>query len=79
MPPGVTVFDAASWNGIAIDSTCGGHGTCKKCKVQVDRRHRAPVTRLDVRAFSRGQLRDGWRLACLRPGDPATSRSTCRR
>ena len=35
VPPGVTVFDAASWNGIAIDSTCGGHGTCKKCKVQV--------------------------------------------
>ena len=24
VPPGVTVFDAASWNGIAIDSTCGG-------------------------------------------------------
>lgn len=35
VPPGVTVFDAASWNGIAIDSTCGGHGTCKKCKVQI--------------------------------------------
>ncbi|HEY9522795.1 MAG TPA: 2Fe-2S iron-sulfur cluster-binding protein, partial [Thermopolyspora sp.] len=33
VPPGVSVFEAASWNGIAIDSTCGGHGTCKKCKV----------------------------------------------
>ena len=32
VPYGVTLFDAASWNGIAIDSTCGGHGTCKKCK-----------------------------------------------
>ena len=32
---GTTVFDAASWNGVAIDSTCGGHGTCKKCKVRV--------------------------------------------
>jgi uncharacterized 2Fe-2S/4Fe-4S cluster protein (DUF4445 family) len=30
VPAGVTLFDAASWNGIAIDSTCGGHGTCKK-------------------------------------------------
>jgi uncharacterized 2Fe-2S/4Fe-4S cluster protein (DUF4445 family) len=28
VPYGVTLFDAASWNGIAIDSTCGGHGTC---------------------------------------------------
>jgi uncharacterized 2Fe-2S/4Fe-4S cluster protein (DUF4445 family) len=64
VPPGVTVFEAASWNGIAIDSTCGGHGTCKKCKVQV-RDGSVPVSRLDVRAFTADQLRDGWRLACL--------------
>jgi uncharacterized 2Fe-2S/4Fe-4S cluster protein (DUF4445 family) len=64
VPPGVTVFDAASWNGIAIDSTCGGHGTCKKCKVQVVDGS-VPVARLDVRAFTPDQLRDGWRLACL--------------
>jgi uncharacterized 2Fe-2S/4Fe-4S cluster protein (DUF4445 family) len=64
VPQGVTVFDAASWNGIAIDSTCGGHGTCKKCKVQVTDGS-VPVSRLDVRAFSGDQLKDGWRLACL--------------
>jgi uncharacterized 2Fe-2S/4Fe-4S cluster protein (DUF4445 family) len=63
VPPGVTLFDAASWNGIAIDSTCGGHGTCKKCKVQVTSGS-APVTPLDVRAFAPDELRDGWRLAC---------------
>ena len=66
VPPGVTVFEAASWNGIAIDSTCGGHGTCKKCKVQV-RDGTVPVSRLDVRAFTADQLKDGWRLACLAP------------
>jgi uncharacterized 2Fe-2S/4Fe-4S cluster protein (DUF4445 family) len=64
VPPGVTVFDAASWNGIAIDSTCGGHGTCKKCKVQI-LSGSVPVSSLDVRAFSPEQLRAGWRLACL--------------
>ncbi len=64
VPPGVTVFDAASWNGIAIDSTCGGHGTCKKCKVQVLRGD-VPASRLDERSFSTEQLRGGWRLACL--------------
>jgi uncharacterized 2Fe-2S/4Fe-4S cluster protein (DUF4445 family) len=64
VPPGVSVFDAASWNGIAIDSTCGGHGTCKKCKVQVVD-GAVPVSRLDVRTFSGDQLRQGWRLACL--------------
>ena len=65
VPPGVSVFDAASWNGIAIDSTCGGHGTCKKCKVQVLDGGAVPVHRLDVRSFTPGQLADGWRLACL--------------
>ncbi|MFQ6169976.1 ASKHA domain-containing protein [Oryzobacter sp. R7] len=64
VPPGVSVFDAASWNGIAIDSTCGGHGTCRKCLVRLTAGS-APVTRHDRRTFSEEQLGDGWRLACL--------------
>jgi uncharacterized 2Fe-2S/4Fe-4S cluster protein (DUF4445 family) len=64
VPPGVTVFDAASWNGIAIDSTCGGHGTCHKCKVRVEGGN-VPITRHDVRTFSGEQIADGWRLGCL--------------
>lgn len=65
VPPGVTVFDAASWNGIAIDSTCGGHGTCHKCKVQITSGAGVPVTRHDERTFTPAQLSDGWRLGCL--------------
>ena len=60
---GTTVFDAASWNGVAIDSTCGGHGTCKKCRVRVVAGD-APVTSVDPRAFSTEDLKNGWRLAC---------------
>src|SRR5580658_1058465 len=63
VPPGVMLFDAASWNGVAIDSTCGGHGTCRKCKVQV-LEGTAPITSLDTRAFTTSELREGWRLAC---------------
>lgn len=63
VPPGVTVFDAASWNGIAIDSTCGGHGTCKKCIVKV-LEGSVPVTPMDERAFKQDELDEGWRLAC---------------
>jgi uncharacterized 2Fe-2S/4Fe-4S cluster protein (DUF4445 family) len=63
VPPGVTLFDAASWNGIAIDSTCGGHGTCKKCRVRIEDGD-VPVGTLDARAFTPPELEEGWRLAC---------------
>ena len=51
VPPGVTLFDAASWNGIAIDSTCGGHGTCKKCKIRITG-GQVPASARDARASS---------------------------
>ena len=63
MPPGVSLFDAASWNGVAIDSTCGGYGTCKKCKVRIVEGE-LPISSVDPRAFTPDELRDGWRLAC---------------
>ena len=63
VPSGTPVFDAASWNGIAIDSTCGGHGTCKKCRVRIVSGE-VPVGPLDPRAFSVDELHEGWRLAC---------------
>jgi uncharacterized 2Fe-2S/4Fe-4S cluster protein (DUF4445 family) len=63
VPAGTTLFDCASWNGVAIDSTCGGHGTCKKCKVRVSSGEQA-VSSVDPRAFTPDELRAGWRLAC---------------
>ncbi|MBA3907497.1 MAG: DUF4445 domain-containing protein, partial [Pseudonocardiales bacterium] len=63
VPAGATLFDAASWNGIAVDSTCGGHGTCRKCRMRVVEGDVA-ISRLDPRAFSPDELRAGWRLAC---------------
>ncbi|HEV7647459.1 MAG TPA: ASKHA domain-containing protein [Actinophytocola sp.] len=67
VPSGVSVFDAASWHGIAIDSTCGGHGTCRKCKVRID--GPVEVSTSDPRAFSPDELAAGWRLACLAKAD----------
>ena len=64
VPTGVSAFDAASWNGIAIDSTCGGYGTCKKCRVQITTGEVEP-SKLDFRAFSAEEIRTGWRLACM--------------
>ena len=51
---------------MAIDSTCGGHGTCKKCKVRIDEGE-VRISSFDQRAFSPDELRDGWRLACRAP------------
>ncbi len=63
VPAGTTLFDAASWNAVAIDSTCGGHGTCKKCKVRVASGS-VSISAVDPRAFEPDELRAGWRLAC---------------
>jgi uncharacterized 2Fe-2S/4Fe-4S cluster protein (DUF4445 family) len=63
VPLGVTVFDVASWNALAVDSTCGGHGTCRKCKVQIVSGD-IPHGTADARAFTEEELEQGWRLAC---------------
>ena len=60
----MSAFDAASWNGIGIDSTCGGYGTCKKCRIKVTDGDVEP-SKLDFRAFTESEIKDGWRLACL--------------
>ena len=63
VPAGTTVFSAAHWIGLPIDSTCGGRGTCGKCKVRIV----AGLT--DAETADHRQLRpqeivEGWRLSC---------------
>jgi len=63
VPPGTTLFSAAHWIGLPIDSTCGGRGTCGKCKVRV--LGTAPeVTTADHRQLRQDEIDDGWRLSC---------------
>ena len=54
-PVGVNVFDVASWNAIAVDSTCGGHGTCRKCRVQI-LEGEVPAGSVDARAFTEEEM-----------------------
>ena len=63
VPPGMTIFNAASWIGLAIDSTCGARGTCGKCKVRVLNKQNS-ITTADRRVFSTEELAEGWRLSC---------------
>jgi uncharacterized 2Fe-2S/4Fe-4S cluster protein (DUF4445 family) len=62
VPVGTTLFHAAHWAGIPIESTCGGRGTCGKCRIRVVQGH-AERTLADYRHVSEG-LDEGWRLSC---------------
>ena len=63
VPPGTTLFSAAHWIGLPIDSTCGGRGTCGKCKVRVTE-GAAEVTTADHRHLRKEEIEGGWRLSC---------------
>ncbi len=63
VPAGATVFSAAHWIGLPIDSTCGGRGTCGKCKVRVIQGRRDAET-ADHRQLRPSEIEDGWRLSC---------------
>ena len=63
VPPGTTLFSAAHWIGLPIDSTCGGRGTCGKCKVQV-LEGGAEITTADRKQLRAAELDAGWRLSC---------------
>jgi uncharacterized 2Fe-2S/4Fe-4S cluster protein (DUF4445 family) len=62
-PEGTTVFNAANWAGLAIDSTCGGRGTCGKCKVRL-LRGADGSSEADHKFLSESELEEGWRLSC---------------
>jgi len=62
-PAYTTLFNAANWAGLAVDSTCGGKGTCGKCKVQITQ-GAFPIVEPDRRHLSQSDLDQGWRLSC---------------
>jgi uncharacterized 2Fe-2S/4Fe-4S cluster protein (DUF4445 family) len=63
VPAGTTLFSAAHWIGLPIESTCGGHGTCGKCRVRLADGG-AEVTPADRRQLAADDLEAGWRLSC---------------
>jgi len=65
-PEGTTVFNAANWAGLAIDSTCGGRGTCGKCKVRMLAGANS-ITDADRKFLTPAELAAGWRLSCRAP------------
>ncbi|MEX1057311.1 MAG: NADH:ubiquinone reductase (Na(+)-transporting) subunit F, partial [Natronospirillum sp.] len=52
--------------GIFLSSACGGGGTCAQCKCQVFAGGGEPLP-TETSAFTKGELREGWRLSCQVP------------
>jgi uncharacterized 2Fe-2S/4Fe-4S cluster protein (DUF4445 family) len=59
----MSIFNAANWIGLPIDSTCGGRGTCGKCKVRILQGTNG-ITAADRKVFPDSELTEGWRLSC---------------
>jgi len=60
------LLDALLKQDIALPSSCGGGGSCGRCKVQVS--ESVKVTSADFHHFSAQQLEQGYRLACQHQG-----------
>ena len=61
---GATLMDAARAAGVAISSTCGGEGTCGRCRVLVQDGELPPPSEADLRFISQQEIGAGQRLAC---------------
>jgi uncharacterized 2Fe-2S/4Fe-4S cluster protein (DUF4445 family) len=61
--PDESVLEAARKAGVALDSPCGGKGTCGKCRVRV--LSGSVSTDTTNRKITSLDFEEGWRLACL--------------
>ena len=61
--PGVSLLDAVRSAGLALDSECGGRGTCGECRVRFLEGTPHPTVE-DAAQLRQEELDDGWRLAC---------------
>ena len=60
-----TILDCARRLRVRLASSCGGHGTCMSCSVQITDGAVPAATAADRQAFSERRLEEGWRRACL--------------
>ncbi|MCK5114019.1 MAG: DUF4445 domain-containing protein [Phycisphaerae bacterium] len=61
--PGTLVLEAAGRCGLAIDSPCGGQGTCEKCRVRFVSYPPEP-NETESQVLDADEIAAGWRLAC---------------
>jgi len=59
-----TVLQAALNNGVHIEHTCNGQGTCGRCKVRILGDENQTPTESEKQLLSEHDLKMGYRLAC---------------
>ena len=62
--PGVTLLSVIHREGLPIQASCGGHGTCGKCKVLVTKGNDREYTKEEIEYLSVRERNKGVRLAC---------------
>lgn len=62
---GDIIFEVARDAGVALDSFCGGKGTCGKCKIRILLGKVSPLTEKEREHLSPEDIAQGYRLACL--------------
>ena len=63
VPAHTSLLDASREAGVALESPCGGRGTCGKCRVVVSG-DAGPLTEAERRHLSPEEIENGYRLAC---------------
>jgi uncharacterized 2Fe-2S/4Fe-4S cluster protein (DUF4445 family) len=70
--PAPRLLDLLLENDVYVNASCGGKGTCHKCRVQVKEGF-LPITATDRTAFRENEIANGWRLSCQ-----STPRANCK-
>jgi uncharacterized 2Fe-2S/4Fe-4S cluster protein (DUF4445 family) len=60
----MTILDAAREAGVYIESSCGGRGTCGKCRVQIESGRAGPLAAEELDHLLQSEREAGYRLAC---------------
>ena len=64
VPAGTPLPDAMRTVGVAIESICGGKGTCKKCRVILTKGNCKVVTQSGGKRLTAEEEKNGYYMAC---------------
>ncbi len=64
VPDGTSLLGAATQAGVEVEATCGGKGTCGKCRVKILSGNSGVHTSSETKRLLAAELAEGWALAC---------------